>query len=172
MSNSDPIPSTGQRPYFDWVPRRLPSVEIATESEIIAGLVDIVAAEGPMHTLRVYQLYVKASGGQRVGREIHQTLNRAMSKAVRTQNIAQVADHVPGEADKTVYLPNSDAVVVRSLGSRQLFEVPRTEIRALADLLGSSTSLHESKRAILAALGLTRLTDRVSEYLDECLDGG
>jgi very-short-patch-repair endonuclease len=160
----------GQRPYIEWIPRRLPSVEVATESEIIAGLVDIVAAEGPMHALRAYQLYVKASGGQRVGRDIRQTFNRAMTKAVRARDVAQVFDNVPGQAGKTVYLPNGDSVVVRTLGPRQLFDVPRTEIRALADLLGTSNSSYESKRAILDALGLTRLTDRVSEYLDECLD--
>lgn len=159
----------GLHPFTAWASRPLPEPGVAREEELINGLVEIVAAEGPMHAVRAYQLYVKASGGHRVGREMRRLFNRAMHRAVKTGRLVQIEDDLPGQADKTIYIPGKEPVVVRELGERQLPEVPRSEIRALATSLGYSGPTAEAKRGILDALGLIRLTDRASTYIDECL---
>lgn len=167
------VPATSARvelqPFVEWVPHSLPEAGFAREAELIDGLVEIVAAEGPMHALRAYQLYVKASGGHRVGRELRRVFNRAMHRAVSSGRLAQIDDDLPGQADKTVYVPGGPPVVVRELGTRTLVDVPRSEVRALAAALDHEKPTAEAKRAVLDALGLTRMTERASSYLEECL---
>jgi very-short-patch-repair endonuclease len=156
-------------PYMSWPSHPLAEVDFASPDEIVAGLMEIVAVEGPMHALRAYQLYVKAAGGQRVGKEIRRSLNQATSRGLHNRQLAQINDSIVGQIDKTLYLPGQPPVVVRELGPRQLTEVPRSEIQALVERLGDAGPRQEVRRAILNALGLTRLTERVAEYLDDCL---
>lgn len=155
--------------FTPWIERPLPEQDFATQDQLIEGLVDIVAAEGPMHSLRAYQLYTKAAGGQRVGKEIRRTFNRAANRAVQTGRLSQIKDSLPGQVDKTLYIPGTPPVVVRELGPRQLSEVPRSEISDLMRQLGISGEAAGAQRIVLDTLGLTRLTERVSAYLDECL---
>jgi len=83
--------------------------------------------------------------------------------------VRQVDDDLVGAIDKTLYLPGTPSVVVRELGPRQLVEVPRSEVATLAQKL-TATGLTDTKRGVLDTLGLKRLRQRTSEYLDECLD--
>lgn len=55
-------------PHRALQPHHVPDVNSALQWAIIEGVVDIVTGEGPVVTDRVYELYVRASGGQRVGK--------------------------------------------------------------------------------------------------------
>ena len=66
-------------------------------------------------------------------------------------------------------MPGHPPVVVRQRGPRELAEISRTEIRSLIDQLGLATTDPGVKRAVLRHLGFVRLTERTSDYLDECL---
>ena len=58
----------------------------------------------------------------------------------------------------------------RELGTRQLSDVPRSEVAELIRLLNlEGSSADVVKRAVLNAYGLVRLTPKTSLYLDECL---
>lgn len=156
-------------PYKSWPSRPLAELSFATSQTIGQGLAEIVASEGPMHALFAYQLYVKAAGGQRVGKEIRRTFNQAANAAIQSGLIAQLKDSQVGQIDKTLYAPGTQGVIVRELGPRQLTDVPRSEIHTLMKQLGLSLPLGSAeRRTILDALGLTRMTERVSTYLDEC----
>ena len=145
----------------------------ATQQQLVGGLVEIITAEGPMHALYAYQLYLKASGGHRVGKETRRTFNQATHVAVRAGLLAQLDDKLVGQIDKTLYIPGTRSVVVRELGPRTLVEVPRSELMLLAgSLLREHAEPDTLKRAILDTLGLTRLTERVSAYLDDCFTYG
>jgi very-short-patch-repair endonuclease len=158
------------QPYVTWPSRPLRDVGTASEQQLIDGLVDIVLGEGPMHALFAYQLYVRAAGGQRVGKEIRKMLNKATNAAIRSGAIAQVGDQIAGQIEKTLYIPGTPPVVVRELGSRLLFDVPRSELRTLADNLGVNPADRTAAiLTILDELSLTRLTERTGTYLDEVL---
>jgi very-short-patch-repair endonuclease len=158
------------QPYITWPSRPLRDVATASEQHLIDGLVDIVSGEGPMHALFAYQLYVKAAGGQRVGKEIRKVLNKAANAAIRSGAIAQVHDQIPGQIEKTLYIPGTPPVIVRGLGPRLLFDVPRSELRTLANSLGvNAADRTTAMRTILDELNLTRLTERTATHLDEVL---
>ena len=127
VSEADhPAPGSGPRrttqigptPYVEWASRPLPEWSTLSPDQLVDGLCEIVGAEGPMHAVRAYQLMIRAAGGQRVGREVRRILNQAAARGVRQGRLAQIIDSMPGQADKTVYLPNTEPVIVRTLGPR------------------------------------------------------
>jgi hypothetical protein len=161
----------GLAPFRAWRVRPLPPVDTVSRQVLLGGLVEIVAEEGPAQALRIYQTYVKASGGHRVGREIHRSLSEAVQSGLHSGRLACLHDEIAEQDDMTLYLPGTEPVVVRELGDRQLIEVPRSEVAALYEqLLANGQAGDDVKRAILDRYGLVRMTAGVSKFLDECLE--
>ena len=157
-------------PYRTWTKTVMPSVDMVNADAIIDGLVSIVAIEGPMHSDRAYLLYAQAAGKQRVGREMRSTLNRVMARSFVAGELTRLKDALPGVADSTIYVPGTPPVVVRELGPRRLYDVPRSEIATLIKVLAfEDLPIVQLKRVVLDGLGLVRLTDQASAYIDECL---
>ena len=158
-------------PYRAWSPRPVPPVDSGSRAEVMAAMAEIIEAEGPMHAQRVYQLYVKASGGSRVGREAQRqrTFVALTAGGAHTGRWLRIKDRITEPSEATLYMPGDPAVLVRTRGPRELQEIPRSEIRSLVDQLELPLGDPEVKRALLHQLGFVRLTARTSQYLDECL---
>jgi hypothetical protein len=157
-------------PYHEWKSHVLPHPDTAPLSEIVSGLLDIVAAEGPIHAQRAYRVYTLAAGGLRVGTEMRRSFHAATGLALRTGALRQLDDELVQQDEKTLYIPGKPSVLVRELGPRQLSDVPRSEVAKLIKYLRvEGTADDVVKRAVLQAYGLIRLTARTSQYLDECL---
>ena len=167
----DPAPrSVPLAPYEAWVGGIATPVDSTAHAELVRQLTAIVAVEGPIHALRLYQLHAAASGAQRVGKQMKRFYNRSLSRAIRDDQLAQVNDDLSGLVDTTIYAPGAKPVKLRTLGPRELVEVPRSEVKALIDTIGlRSAPADEQKRAVLDAYGLRRLTQRASTYLDSCI---
>jgi hypothetical protein len=156
--------------YQVWPSRAVPHPETAQLTEIVAGLLDIVAMEGPMHAHRAYRVYTQAAGGHRVGTEMRRTFHAATRQALRSGVLQQIDDEILVPDEKTLYIPGKPPILIREIGPRQLSDVPRSEVAELIKNLGLEGSpVDEIKRAVLNAYGLIRLTVRTSQYLDECL---
>lgn len=157
------------REYHTWSLRQLPHVNEAKLRSVIDGLVEIVAAEGPIMADRAYRLYHAASGGQRIRKPALRIFNRAAAEAIRRERLRQVDDGVSGQRGRTLYVPGQEPIVLRERGPRDLYEVPRTEIAALIDALGLGTaSAAQMVDAILDALD-HRKTSKARAYIDECV---
>jgi hypothetical protein len=149
----------------------LPHPDTAPVSEVVAGLLNIVAAEGPVHAQRAYRVYTLAAGGLRVGPEMRRAFHSATRRALFTGSLQQLYDEILSQDEKTLYLPGKPSVLVRELGPRQLSDVPRSEIAELITYLSlEGADPDVVKRAVLNAYGLIRLTVRTSQYLNECLN--
>ncbi len=157
-------------PYQAWTPRMLPHPDTTPLPAVIAGLLEIVAAEGPIHAQRAYRVYTLAAGGRRVGPEMRRAFHAATRHALRAGEVRQLDDEIVALDEKTLYAPGKPSVLVRELGARQLSDVPRSEVAKLIRYLGLEGAADDViKRAVLNAYGLVRLTVRTSQYLDECL---
>ncbi|MCW2685340.1 MAG: IstB-like binding protein [Mycobacterium sp.] len=136
---------------------------------VTANIVRIVAAEGPILGDRLQQAYVKASGGQKVGKGIARVLNQAITSAERRGQI--VSDNPLNESGvkpKTFRLPSQPQVIPRELGPRSLNLVPPAELaHHLADLAAGQgvRTREELFRAVLDRLGLQRLTENANAVL-------
>ena len=152
-------PGDSLLPYQAWTPRTLPHPDLAPLPVIIAGLQEIVGAEGPIHAERAYRLYTRAAGGHRVGPTIRRTFHKATRQALRKGELRQIDDGISALDQKTLYLPGKPSTLVRDLGSRQLWDVPRSEIAKLIKYLSRQGAADNMvKRAVLDAYGLVRLS--------------
>ena len=133
---------------------------------------DIVTGEGPIVTDRLYELYVRASGGHRVGKNIRHALDQAATAAIRRNLLQQIGDRVTNPAGQTLHLPGTPPVILRRRGDRELEHIPPTEVAAVArHILGQDTTISDSelKRLLLVAYERIRLTTSASAFLDDCI---
>lgn len=155
-------------PYREYDGSTVP-VHKATDAQVIDGLVEIVAVEGPVRGNRLRTAYVQASGGRRVGKAIGQRLNSLISRAQRSGLL--VGDDPLGHGGvklRTYRLPDQPETVLRELGPRTLEEVPPAELMAaLAHVADRDPAAgHEQlMRQTLRLLGRTSLTQNAREAL-------
>ena len=162
-------------PYEVWPMQNLPDPRLASQDEVLHGLKEIIAAEGPMPCHRVYRLYARAAGLSRVGKDIQSALNKAVAYGLRQQEFQQVDEwNRAGQIDKVVRIRGTPPVRLRERGLRDFNEVPPMELAVLIQSLldrGDHT-LDEPLapepifRTVLAAYGSQRLTLKVRQSLE------
>ena len=161
-------------PYTAWEPRPVGDPRATPRPQIMTTMLEIIGAEGPMTATRAYSLYNKAAGGKKLTSVARAPLSSAVYWLAQERKIVLVRkDEIPWQDDDVVRLPDSPAIRVRELGSRTLDEVPLDEIAALVSRLRAARGISgetETKRAVLSAYGLVRLTGRADEYLGLALD--
>ena len=150
----------------------LPPVQDTPLAALVANVVRVVEAEGPVLGHRLHDAYRNAYGGQRVGKETARQLNRAIELAVkRGQIIADNPLGQPGVKPRTFRLPSQPEVVQRQLGPRTLGLVPPAELAShlseFAEFGGYSDD--ELFREVLNVLGLIRLTESARDVLSEAM---
>ena len=161
-------------PYREWEARELGDPRSTRRPELMAALLEIVAAEGPLTATRALTIYNRASGGRKLTGAVRVPLASALDWLARERRIVLVAEsEIPWQGDDLLRLPDTPQVRPRTLGSRTLDEVPLDEIADLVTRLRATRGLGEPlelKRAVLDAYGLMRLTSRADEYLGLAID--
>ena len=155
-----------------WQPHHVRDVRNASQWAIIEGIVDIVTGEGPVVTDRVYELYLRASGGIRVTKPVRDALDQATDSAVTRGLLQQIRDNMTNRSVKTLYLPSTPSVVLRRRGDRELEHIPPTEVAAAArHTLNQDPGINDSelKRLLLVAFERVRMTNIASAFLDDCI---
>lgn len=146
----------------------LPDIASVDLRELAASLVEIVAAEGPVLGARAMRLYVRASGGSRLGKNIVEKFEKAIGKAqsagllvasnpTRTKNVGQM----------TFRSPNQHLVMLRSRGPRTLYEIPHDELREVMARIASERGFESDEifRGTLLAYDLVQLNEKSSDHL-------
>lgn len=110
---------------------------------MVTNVVRIVECEGPIAGHRLHQVYVKAAGGRRVGKEIARQLNQAITVAERRGLIVSENPlRQAGVKPKTFRTPTQPRVHPRDLGPRTLESVPPAELaHHLADVVTDDPSV-------------------------------
>ncbi|WP_018333420.1 AAA domain-containing protein [Actinomycetospora chiangmaiensis] len=179
----DPPPAVGAAsandqlaPYAAFTGATVPPGS-ADRADLIDGLKHIVAVEGPIVIDRAFALYVKASGGRRVGQQIARDLTSAVKTAMRQGLFA--VDSPLHESDlrqRTMRLPTQPTFVPRELGPRSFEEIPPRELAELTRQVHKQGIEDEEQlfREVLSRYGLKRLTPNVMARLRaaRAIDGG
>lgn len=172
LFGQDSAPSTqyvNLAPYKVWPLVPKPPANERNIQYIQRGLLEILSYEGPMIARQAYLRYQQATGGQRVGKSLQSVFNVAASRALGAGSIARLNDGIPGVVGATLYIPGQDPVLVRQLGPRSLFEVPKSELMALFELVSArGVEDWDLEREVLNALGLKKMTKKTTDYLQEC----
>jgi hypothetical protein len=74
--------------YKQWVMHPVPDPHSASLQELMEGLIEIVAAEGPVICRRVYLLYNRAAGNGRLVSQILHLMNRAIYRRTMSKRRA------------------------------------------------------------------------------------
>lgn len=160
-------------PYEDYRGWTTP-VSDASDREILDGLLEVVAVEGPVRGNRLRTAYVLASGGQRVGKLIAERLNSMMLRAERRGLL--VGENPAGSrgADQRTYrLPDQPEYRLREPGPRALDEIPHRELAEVMRMHGGadpSTDAEQVFRDTLHVYGRSSLTRVAREQLEPGLN--
>jgi very-short-patch-repair endonuclease len=158
--------------HLAWPSHPVPDAHAASQWSLIEGIVSIVTSEGPVVTDRVYELYVRASGGRRVTKPVRETLEKATDAAVKKGQLEQVRDKVAGRTVRTLHSPGTSPVVPRRRGERELEHIPPTEVAAAArQILTDNPQINDTglMRTLLSVFERVRLTSNATAFLDDCI---
>jgi hypothetical protein len=136
----------------------------------------IIEQDGPLTRSSAYRLYVEGCPDlARVGKIVRQALNRSLGAMLRAGEIEQEDELRDGSPEGQVLrLAGAPKVIVRPAGSRDLLEIPPSELLAVLRRLphGSGQSRGDGEahsRALLEHYGFSRLTKPRREYLPKVL---
>jgi transcriptional regulator with XRE-family HTH domain len=161
-------------PFRPWAGRPLPSPLAVSRPELIASLVEIAGAEGPIVGARLYALRVASAAIMSLTPELRRCLNSAAHEAVRSDLL--LAHDELGTAyqrDLTLRTPGTEPVVPRRRGPRELRHIPPGELIAF---IRSSTPwrrgapIHQVQDAVIRAFELRPLTLAGLDHLNHCIN--
>jgi hypothetical protein len=162
-------------PYRHWPTRSLRNPrDDMSDNDLVDVLKEIVAVEGPIVALRAYRLIVRAAGGHRLTRNARLPLDRAVRRArSRKVLIGIYQGDNSFETDCVLRLPDTEGVIVRTRGERELDEIPLSEVVELIRRLrgiGSHMTGDTLKRSVMEIYDLRRLTNGVNEWMERCIN--
>ena len=158
-----------QEDYVEWSPVQLVDPRSAQDEQVIHGMDQIIAAEGPVMASRVFHIFSKAGGLSRIYEETRRSFIHALQGALDKGIFIAEQEASEDSATWILRLPSQPLVRIRTLGSRTLHEVPATE---LAEFMlefrveNELISREELFRKVLNEYGLNRLTEATTNRLD------
>ena len=188
-------PVAGPQRYPVWQGGGLPDPRTAPVAQVVAHLLEIVTAEGPVTADRAYRLYIRGSGSSKVTQRAKAPMEQALGRLTLRRQVDVDEFDNAGEPQQVLRVAGTPAVVVRELGERSLYEVPLNEIaelmshqqrgllgragaseqpaHAVADVIRQAALRRASperiKRAVLDTYGLIRMTQAAEQYLTAAL---
>ena len=186
-AGSSPSPTGGRRrpggpgpasqpmlPYSEWDETGLPHPSSTHPFGAVPGLRRIIETEGPVTTDRAYRVYIRGSGSTRVTKLARSKLTQAVNRLLDQKQVQIDELGSPGDSQhqRVLRVPGSAPVVVREIGSRDLYEVPLNEVVALMErrLERHPRATHEElMRHVLDTYGWKRLTDKARTYLTDAI---
>jgi len=164
--------------FTPWPVRPTADVRKASQAQYMHGMTEILAHEGPMQALALFQTYGKASGVMKLAAPIRKRCERALLDGVKAGEIVleyeddSEIENADDSVGWVVRLPDQPNVVIRSLGGRGFSEIPMSELAALALEIRTQDEFmgrQDIYRAVLDHYGLQKLTALVRRRLDKVL---
>lgn len=155
--------------YIRWPTKPLPDPRYASIAEIIPGLIEIVRAEGPILCDRVYHIFAKAAGIQRLGLQVRSGLNKALWRALKQGTIGhRIEIQSKSLGDRVLRMPGSPTIVVRPRSDREFDEIPPSEVAMLMARLrqrNAAVAGENLHRAVLSQYEVKRMARNISVRL-------
>jgi very-short-patch-repair endonuclease len=133
---------SGFAPFKSWQKRELPDPLTADRQQVLAGLLEIIEAEGPMPFKRAYRLYADAVGLEEIDTRTRSVFNQVAHYGVRQRFLA--AENETGEVGQMhliARIAGTPMVRLREPGDRSLADVPPSEIAAALRMLSDDIGL-------------------------------
>lgn len=149
---------------------RFPDPTVANPADLIPGLIEIIDAEGPISTGRLYRVFVKRAGKSKVGRQVRSTLNKALWKAIRDGSVDERDEAVrDGMKERVVRIAGSSPIVVRGRGNRDFHEIPPSEVATVMTQILQQNAEFDTEtlyRRVLDFYEIRRMTVKIKKRLE------
>ena len=125
--------------------------------QIIKGLIEIIAMEGPILTSRAFNLYAKKGGIAKLTPTVSKRIMAALKKALHTKDILIELDISSDKSIGLLWLPSMQRVIPREYGARGFSDIPASELGEvmfeLADEVGQEKDKLYQKMVEVYGLG-------------------
>jgi len=160
---SKPTPESRQA-----VAHQIVNGSAALTEQIIAGLVEIIAKEGPTLSTRLLSLYAKKGGMAKLTNVAKRRFVMALNKAIQDKTISMEFDTTSEHKIALLWLPSMKRVVVREYGNRGFEEIPASELSEVMFELAAETTEEKTElyQHIAELYGLTHLPKSALARLD------
>ena len=136
--------------------------------QIIEGLIQVVAMEGPILTTRAFKLYAKKGGMAKLSPAAAKRFTSALKKAIHAGKISIEVDISTDNTIGLLWLPTMQRVVVREYGARGFDDIPASELGELMFELASEVGEDKPSlyQKITELYGLKQLSASATARLD------
>ena len=146
--------------------------EAATE-EILKGFEEVIAAEGPMLSNRMFNLYAKSGGLSKLTSQAKKRFSQALKAGGLNGRFGFEQD--PGHEGVVILLwkPGTEKVVARELGNRSVMDVPMSELEQVLFDLAAETGAEKEEPLFKEAAKLyqiNRLSDAAGKRVRMAYD--
>jgi len=136
--------------------------------QIIQGLVQIIAVEGPTLSTRAFTLYARKGGLAKLTAPAVRRFTMALKKAIKGGIICMELDTGAAKPQALLWLPTMNRVIVREYGNRGFDDIPASELAEVMLEIAAETG--ENKPELFAKLaqfyGLKQLPKNAPERLE------
>jgi len=161
--------------YTEWTARPVADPRRASPAQFMDGMSEILATQGPMQALHLFQTYAKAGGLMKITASVRSRFERVIIDAAKS-GIVEIEKENDSEVDDDtdprcwiVRVAGDERMKMRALGTRSFAEVPLSELAALVLELRCADEFmgkEDIARKILSLYGLQKLTALVQRRLD------
>ena len=163
--------------YTDFDGQAGPDPRHAQADQVAEGLCRIIQTEGPVLVERAYRVYLRGCGLSKLGRVLKSKLNQALWRAQQHGHVVTEDEWGERKLVRFIVRPvGGEPVVARERGPREFPDLPPSELQLVARLVRRQREdeldfgSEEHLRAVLAELGLRRLTTQVRKTLLDVLE--
>lgn len=96
--------------------------------QIVQGLVQIIAMEGPTLSTRAFTLYARKGGLAKLSTPAIRRFTIALKKAIKSGEILMELDTNVEKPQALLWLPSMNRVILREYGNRGFDEIPASEL--------------------------------------------
>ncbi|MBL4691768.1 MAG: hypothetical protein JKY92_00360 [Magnetovibrio sp.] len=150
------------------IARQVVNPSAALTEQIIQGLVQIVALEGPLLSSRLFGLYAKRGGMTKLSKIAKRRFVMALNKAIQDKQISMEFDTTPDNGVAVLWLPSMQRVVPREYGNRGFDEIPASELGEVMFELAAATTDEKNQlfQNMAELYGLTHLPKNATTRLE------
>lgn len=136
--------------------------------QIIQGLVEIIATEGPSLSTRVFTLYAKKGGLAKLSTPAVRRFTIALKKAIKSGTISMELDTNIEKPQALLWLPTMARVIPREYGNRGFEDIPASELGEVMFELAAEVGEDKSDlyQKMVELYGLKQLPKNATPRLD------
>ncbi|WP_017931588.1 hypothetical protein [Robiginitomaculum antarcticum] len=166
--------------FTPWPERSTADPRRATQAQFMHGMCEILASEGPLQALPLFQAYAKAAGLLKIASTPRKLFERALLAGEKNGEVIIEREDDPetnGLEDSVCWvtrLPTQQRVIVRDLGTRGFADIPMSELEVVIGQIKAANKKIQRDdiyRAVLDHYGLLKVTALVKRRLNKVLEG-